>query len=87
MIQYHKTYYIMLSLLPTVWFTYYATSKWGRKPLTGMKWAKASFWIMERAVILVFFSPISGFGITKQNQLKKSQKNMNCCIKILREWI
>jgi len=46
----------------TMWFSYYATSKWGRKPLIGMKWAKASFWIMEGAVILVFFSPISGFG-------------------------
>jgi len=34
----------------TMWFAYYATSKWGRKPLCGMKWAKSSFWIMEVAV-------------------------------------
>jgi heme/copper-type cytochrome/quinol oxidase subunit 1 len=46
----------------TMWFGYYATSKWGRKPLSGVKWAKVSFWIMEAAVILVFLSPISGFG-------------------------
>ena len=31
----------------TMWFGYYATSKWGRKPLCGMKWAKISFWVME----------------------------------------
>jgi cytochrome c oxidase subunit 1 len=46
----------------TMWFGYYAVSKWGRKPLAGMKWAKISFWIMEAAVILIFLSPITNFG-------------------------
>jgi heme/copper-type cytochrome/quinol oxidase subunit 1 len=46
----------------TMWFAYYATSKWGRKPLSGMRWARASFWIMEAAVVMIFVSPISGFG-------------------------
>jgi heme/copper-type cytochrome/quinol oxidase subunit 1 len=48
--------------LNTMWFGYYATSKWGRKPLLGMKWAKISFWIMESAVILILISGLSGFG-------------------------
>jgi len=46
----------------TMWFGYYATSKWGRKPLSGMKWAKISFWVMEAAVILILYSGLSGFG-------------------------
>ena len=46
----------------TMWFGYYATSKWGRKPLSGMRWAKISFWIMEAAVILILLSGLSGFG-------------------------
>ena len=46
----------------TLWFGYYAVSKWGRKPLAGMKWAKGSFWIMEIAVILIFVAGLSGFG-------------------------
>jgi heme/copper-type cytochrome/quinol oxidase subunit 1 len=46
----------------TMWFGYYALSKWGRKPLIGMKWAKASFWTMEAAVVLIFLSGLSGFG-------------------------
>ncbi|MGN6624056.1 MAG: cbb3-type cytochrome c oxidase subunit I [Candidatus Nitrosocosmicus sp.] len=46
----------------TMWFGYYATSKWGRKPLLGMAWAKASFWIMEAAVVLILLAAISGFG-------------------------
>ncbi len=46
----------------TMWFGYYATSKWGRKPLIGLNWAKASFWIMEAAVILIFLSNPLGFG-------------------------
>jgi heme/copper-type cytochrome/quinol oxidase subunit 1 len=46
----------------TMWFGYYATSKWGRKPLLGMKWVKASFWIMEGAVILIYLAGVSGFG-------------------------
>ena len=46
----------------TMWFGYYAISKWGRKPLIGLKWAKASFWTMETAVILIFLSGLSGFG-------------------------
>ena len=46
----------------TMWFGYYALSKWGRKPLAGIKWAKASFWIMEAAVILIFIAALSGFG-------------------------
>lgn len=46
----------------TIFFGYYATSKWGRKPLSGMKWARASFWIMEAAVILIFVSTLLGFG-------------------------
>jgi heme/copper-type cytochrome/quinol oxidase subunit 1 len=46
----------------TLWFGYYAMSKWGRKPISGMKWAKASFWIMEAAVILIFIAALSGFG-------------------------
>jgi heme/copper-type cytochrome/quinol oxidase subunit 1 len=46
----------------TMWFGYYATSKWGRKPLSGMKLAKISFWVMEAAVVLIFLSPVSGFG-------------------------
>ena len=41
----------------TMWFGYYATSKWGRKPLSSLKWAKASLWIMETGVLLIFFSP------------------------------
>ena len=48
--------------LNTMWFGYYATSKWGRKPLIGMKWAKISFWVMESAVILIFLAGTSGFG-------------------------
>ncbi len=48
--------------LNTMWFGYYATSKWGRKPLIGMKWAKISFWIMESAVILIILAGTSGFG-------------------------
>jgi heme/copper-type cytochrome/quinol oxidase subunit 1 len=31
----------------TMWFSYYAVSKWGRKPLASMKFATASFWVME----------------------------------------
>jgi heme/copper-type cytochrome/quinol oxidase subunit 1 len=46
----------------TMWFGYYAISKWGRKPLAGIRWAKASFWIMEAAVILIFLAGLSGFG-------------------------
>ena len=46
----------------TTWFAYYAISKWGRKPLAGMKWAQASFWIMETAIILIFVASLSGFG-------------------------
>ena len=46
----------------TMWFGYYATSKWGRKPLSSMRWANASLWIMETGVLLIFFSPISSFG-------------------------
>ena len=46
----------------TMWFGYYAISKWGRKPLAGMGWAKASFWLMEAAVILIFIAGLSGFG-------------------------
>ena len=46
----------------TMWFGYYATSKWGRKPLSGMRWAKISFWVMEAAVILILLSGLSGFG-------------------------
>jgi heme/copper-type cytochrome/quinol oxidase subunit 1 len=48
--------------LNTMWFGYYAMSKWGRKPLSGMRWAKASFWTMESAVILILLSGLSGFG-------------------------
>jgi heme/copper-type cytochrome/quinol oxidase subunit 1 len=46
----------------TMWFGYYATSKWGRKPLSGMKWAQISFWMMEAAVVLILLSGLSGFG-------------------------
>jgi cytochrome c oxidase subunit 1 len=46
----------------TMFFGYYATSKWGRKALSGMKWVKASFWAMEAAVILIFLSSLFGFG-------------------------
>jgi heme/copper-type cytochrome/quinol oxidase subunit 1 len=46
----------------TMWFGYYATSKWGRKPLSSMKWAKISFWVLEGAVILIYLSTLSGFG-------------------------
>src|SRR4051812_10517659 len=46
----------------TMWFGYYAMSKWGRKPINGMKWAKASFWILEAAIILIFVAALSGFG-------------------------
>jgi heme/copper-type cytochrome/quinol oxidase subunit 1 len=46
----------------TMFFGYYAVSKWGRKPLRGIKWAWASFWSMEGAVILIFISTIFGFG-------------------------
>jgi heme/copper-type cytochrome/quinol oxidase subunit 1 len=46
----------------TMWFGYYAMSKWGRKPISGMKWAKASFWIAEAAIILIFLAALSGFG-------------------------
>lgn len=48
--------------LNTMWFGYYGTSKWGRKPLSGISWAKASFWIMEVAVILILLAGLSGFG-------------------------
>jgi heme/copper-type cytochrome/quinol oxidase subunit 1 len=46
----------------TMFFGYYAVSKWGRKPLTGMFWVKISFWTMEGAVILIFLSSLFGFG-------------------------
>jgi len=46
----------------TMWFGYYAISKWGRKPLASMKWAKASFWTMEAAVVLIFLAALLGFG-------------------------
>jgi heme/copper-type cytochrome/quinol oxidase subunit 1 len=46
----------------TMFFGYYAVSKWGRKPISGMLWVKLSFWIMEGAVILIFLSSLFGFG-------------------------
>lgn len=46
----------------TMLFGYYAVSKWGRKPLSGMKLVKASFWLMEVAVVLIFISCFFGFG-------------------------
>jgi len=46
----------------TVWFSYYAMSKWGRKPLLGMKLARASFWAIEAAVVLIFIATLLGFG-------------------------
>ncbi len=46
----------------TMFFGYYATSKWGRKELWGMKAVKASFWVMEGAVILILLSSLLGFG-------------------------
>jgi heme/copper-type cytochrome/quinol oxidase subunit 1 len=46
----------------TFWFGYYAVSKWGRKPLASMKLAFISFWIMEGAVILLFFDVVLNFG-------------------------
>jgi hypothetical protein len=46
----------------TFWFGYYAVSKWGRKPLAGMKLALISFWIMEGAVILLFSDVVLNFG-------------------------
>lgn len=46
----------------TMFFGYYAVSKWGRKPLSGMRWVKISFWMMEGAVILIFLASLFGFG-------------------------
>ncbi|MDQ6723258.1 MAG: cbb3-type cytochrome c oxidase subunit I [Thermoproteota archaeon] len=46
----------------TMWFGYYAISKWGRKPLVGIKLAKASFWIMECSIILIIISAAMGYG-------------------------
>lgn len=46
----------------TIWFSYYAVSKWGRKPLASMKLALASFWIMEMAVVLLFLDTVFHFG-------------------------
>jgi heme/copper-type cytochrome/quinol oxidase subunit 1 len=46
----------------TMFFGYYAVSKWGRKPLSGIRWAKSSLWIMESAVALIFISTLFGFG-------------------------
>ena len=46
----------------TMFFGYYAASKWGRKSLSGMRWATISFWVMEAAVILIFLSSLFGFG-------------------------
>ena len=46
----------------TIWFSYYAVSKWGRKPLASMKLARTSFWIMEIAVVLLFLDTIFHFG-------------------------
>jgi len=46
----------------TFWFSYYAVSKWGRKPLASMKLACISFWIMEAAVILLFLDTVLHFG-------------------------
>lgn len=46
----------------TMFFGYYAVSKWARKPLSGMKWVKISFWMMEAAVVLIFLSCYFGFG-------------------------
>ena len=57
-----QTMFFGVVSLNTMWFGYYATSKWGRKPLIGIKWAKISFWIMESAVILILLSGLSGFG-------------------------
>ena len=48
--------------LNTIWFAYYGTSKWGRKPLSSLGWAKASVWVMEAAVVLIFLSALFGFG-------------------------
>jgi heme/copper-type cytochrome/quinol oxidase subunit 1 len=46
----------------TIWFSYYAVSKWGRKPLASMKLAAISFWIMEGAIILLFLDTVLHFG-------------------------
>lgn len=46
----------------TMWFGYYAISKWGRKPLVGLKIARASFWVMESSLILIVVSASMGFG-------------------------
>ena len=46
----------------TIWFSYYAVSKWGRKPLASMKLARATFWIMEIAVVLLFLDTVFHFG-------------------------
>lgn len=51
-----------VAAMNTMLIGYYATSKWGRKPLSGMKWAKASFWAMEAAVVIIFLSALFGFG-------------------------
>lgn len=47
----------------TMWFGYYATSKWGRKPLSSMRWAKISLGVIEAGVILIFISPVSSLGV------------------------
>ena len=47
----------------TMWFGYYATSKWGRKPLSSMKWVKISLGVLEAGVILIFISPVSSLGV------------------------
>jgi heme/copper-type cytochrome/quinol oxidase subunit 1 len=46
----------------TIWFGYYAVSKWGRKPLASMKLALASFWILESAVVMLFLDTVLHFG-------------------------
>src|SRR5690242_5959784 len=61
----------------TMWFCYYATSKWGRKPLSSMKLAKISFWVMESAVVLIFLSPVSGFGARSEEHTSELQSHVN----------
>ncbi|MGD9671904.1 MAG: cbb3-type cytochrome c oxidase subunit I [Candidatus Nitrosocosmicus sp.] len=46
----------------TMWFGYYAISKWGRKPLVGLRLAQASLWILESSIVLIVLSAAMGFG-------------------------
>ena len=64
----------------TMWFGFYALSKWGRKPLAGMKWAKTSFWIMEGSSHTNIHSRVIGIrGRLVQSNAFNLSTRTSCC--------